>query len=128
MWWLRLDNAICCANAAAAAAFFASPKCTYVKSRPSEFKQVHICESSPSELTTNGIASVATIAVVASGNAAIATVVTTVATSSIGIVTIATPTIASVATNGNIASAAMTTSTSLLVHIVVACLDTQALP
>ena len=82
--------------------------------------------SDSGELTTNSIASIATIAIVASGGAAITTVVATVATSSIGFVTIVVTTVASVATNSNIAAAA--TTASLLVHIVVACISIETSP
>ena len=70
-------------------------------------------------LTTNSIASAATIAIVSSGNAAITTVVAAVVVSTIGIVAIVVATVTSVAANSNIAPTASAPCTALLV--VVAC-------
>ena len=76
-----------------------------------------------STLTTNSIASSATIAIVASGNAAIATVVASVSTSTIGVVTIAATTVTPISTNSNIAAAAPAPTTASLV--VVACIAAE---
>ena len=72
-----------------------------------------------SKLTTNSVASISTIAVVACGNATIATVVASVVVSSIGVVSIVIATVAPLATNSNIAAATSALPTAFLV--VVAC-------